>query len=513
MTSLKLINKDVNKLFFLFILLLLLRFVSIDKIPPAGFRDEVEKLYNGWLLKVNSGYTADNQYYPFYFNIQGSNTTGLWHYVFMFIPSSKPVSISTGRYLVALCGTLTIFLYILILQEVFQMPIFISIVCAIFFIFSPWHFLFSRWIQQGITVPLFFASFFYFWQIGIKTKRSYLFFLAGTSLGLLFYSYAVCKLLVPFILLVALIIYYEDLNFISYFYFFAGFLILGVPVIWENVFNFSTTSVRFKRISIFNTSHPFLIFLKNYMCHINPLNLFIYGDKNLRHSFPFMGMFNYFSFLPFLVGFYYLIRKKYKKYRFLLLLFFISPIAASLTNEGIPHYLRAILLLFIIQLIISLGVCKLFEWICKNGQIFFLTLYLIFIIGNLIFFFFNAFFLYPNKAKLYWDYYYFRKIIKTNFDFDKIYLNPKVVYGKYLIGYLFKIKNPEKLKELYSMDGKKIFILYSCNYLNSLPFYLKKNLTSCLRNSEFISMTISNKEIILSPIYTIIVENNNNKFF
>ena len=92
-----------------------------------------------------------------------------------------------------------------------------------------------------------------------------------------------------------------------------------------------------------------------------PLSIFWKGDSNLRHSVPFMGPLLLARIHFFFYGLFVIIKSP-TRWSFLLLWGMICGfVPASLTNEGIPHYLRAIPALFFVEMISCLGMYRFFS--------------------------------------------------------------------------------------------------------------------------------------------------------
>jgi hypothetical protein len=85
------------------------------------------------------------------------------------------------------------------------------------------------------------------------------------------------------------------------------------------------------------------VFLSNYFSHFSPAFLFIDGDPNIRHG-ALTGTL-YWVMLPFLLaGVVYLIISKPDRKVLIFIIFWIVafPLAASFTNDGVPHATRSL---------------------------------------------------------------------------------------------------------------------------------------------------------------------------
>lgn len=414
------------------------RILQLSGNPPGLFRDEVEKLYHAWTIWNCGGITLEGQIFPVFFRIEGATTSGIYHYFAApFVQGLFPTPF-LGRIIIALVGILTILAFITFIGRLLS-PVG-AILAGILFTFSPWHFLFSRWIQQGIFLPLFLMTFLLFTHAAL-TKKNYVYvFLSGISLGLTMYSYAIAVVLVPLIIVGMLLIISRKYDAGQWAVFFCGLALLTIPVIEQQLALASPEPSRFARISVFNSASPAIEFIRNYIQHISPYNLFIAGDANLRHSYPGLGMFHWYTVPFFFSGLVYLLinhRKIY--YRLILWILLISPVPASLTMEGIPHYLRAIPLLLMIEITIGLGFILFFLLIPRI-----LKSFTPLIAVNLVLFFFAAFYFYPRASAQYWDGKYFSqslseaRILQREHPYP-LYISSNILYRHYLYAYYSKL--------------------------------------------------------------------------
>src|SRR6185436_11153828 len=116
---------------------------------------------------------------------------------------------------------------------------------------------------------------------------------------------------------------------------------------------------RFNKISIFQPDKsPTQVaahFVSNYVRHLSPSFLLIHGDAELRHS-PGVGLLTGLEFLALVGGIAVLFRRRQKRDWFWLGWLALYPVAASLTQNGIPHALRCIVAIPAIQNIAAIGI-------------------------------------------------------------------------------------------------------------------------------------------------------------
>jgi len=123
------------------------------------------------------------------------------------------------------------------------------------------------------------------------------------------------------------------------------YFILSAPYIWA-IF---TVEMFFRKASILFTfangvnSETLSVFGTNYITHFGPDFLFIHGDPNLRHGAG-TGVI-YWVMLPFLAaGIVYSAITDRRRNVFYFILFWLAafPLAASLTDDGVPHAMRSL---------------------------------------------------------------------------------------------------------------------------------------------------------------------------
>ncbi len=98
------------------------------------------------------------------------------------------------------------------------------------------------------------------------------------------------------------------------------------------------------------------VFFKNYFSAFSTDFLFVHGDKNHRHSIEGQGMLFYTDIILIGFGIHFLFKNRSEPWSALiLLLFFLSPIPSSLTQDGDAHAARMFLYSLPLLLVISYG--------------------------------------------------------------------------------------------------------------------------------------------------------------
>jgi hypothetical protein len=103
-------------------------------------------------------------------------------------------------------------------------------------------------------------------------------------------------------------------------------------------------------------------FIRRYLIYFSPRNLFFDTGMNLGRISPEMGVFYSIFIIPFFFGIKYFTKLVSSKYlKLLLLLIIVSPIPAALTGDSF-YPLRALDLIWIFSLIISIGIFAIFNF-------------------------------------------------------------------------------------------------------------------------------------------------------
>lgn len=448
-----------------------LRFRDLGSNPPAVFRDEAEKGYSAWSLAKTGGYLYFEgqggmmelrfQKFPLFINVFGVYTSAIYQYSAIPFVGLFGLNEWTLRLPAALAGVLTVFLVFLLVFIRGKDP-FPALFVSFFLAVSPWHILFSRWALQGIFVPLLITSALILFFLGLE-KKSWLLIPSAFFFALAFYSYEVARLFAPLLLIPLVVIYRHPLwekrkwtiPAMSL------FLFISIPIFLYYITG--DRAARFSRLSIFNQGHGILhiifIFLSNYLKHYSPNFLFLYGDGELRHSFPGMGMMYLFEAPLLLYGLWLLVQKRAPFHLFLVAWFFIFPIPASLTGEGIPHGLRSIVALPMPQIICGIAVAalyrKMFDF--SRGAPFrkrIMTIVLMFLISlimliNVFQMAKNLFYKYPADSWLNWQYGLKQALEyahKENIKPEKVFLSGYIAYAPYLVMFYDRI-SPETLRD------------------------------------------------------------------
>ena len=321
------------------------RTYGLGGLPDGLYCDEAANGYDAYCI-LKTGKSTFGHDVPLFFNHHnGDYVEALYTYLSVPLVSLFGLTVFSTRLLAALAGTCTILTTSLLSRELFNRPV--GLITAFLVAFSPWNVVLSRVAFRGILLPLCITLSVYLFIRSLKNAK--LFPICGLVFGLTLHSYAVAKLLVPLLVLALALIYRETLIRLirqdrkALPHVFAGcflFLVFAVPV-----YHFSLLgpgNQRFTELSIFNDSQPVHLFLKNYLLHLSPDFLFFQGDPNSRHSIRDFGEL-LLVLMPFVfLGIGVAVHRRSQSHLLPPIFFFLGIIPPSVTNESLPHALRAI---------------------------------------------------------------------------------------------------------------------------------------------------------------------------
>ena len=469
-------NERSHKLRIIITLVLILflaayfRLRELDTNPPSVFRDEAEKGYTAWSLSRTGGYLYFEGYpdaaklafkkWPLFVNVLGVTTSATYQYATLPFMAVWGLNEWTLRLPAALAGILTVLLVYFLVRS-WTRDETAALLSVAFVAFSPWHVLFSRWALQGIFEPLFLTGGILLFHIGIKRKPYYLLF-SALIFSLAFYTYAPARIFVPLLLICLALIYRKELWEKRNISLAAAFLLLLIMIPTFLYYITGGRAARFERLSVFGAHNSFraiLIFLHNYIRHYDPGFLFTHGDGELRHSLLGMGQMYLFEAPLLLYGLWRLVRERTRFHTLLLCWFFLFPVAASLTREGIPHALRSIVALPMPQIVCGLAAASLYRKLRdyvskkdprKSRAVKLLVFLIVLVMGlNVLRMHNNLFLKYPSDSYRNWQYGLKQalNILKQEgAKPEQIFISGYITYAPYLVMFYEK-PDPRKLKE------------------------------------------------------------------
>ena len=372
----------MQKIYLVLIIILsaLLRLAYLASFPPSLNWDEVSLGYNAYSL-IKTGHDEWGKVLPTIFRAFGDYK--LPGYIYSAVPGIALLGLNetSVRLPSALAGIGLVVVTYLLTQKIF-LDRRISLLSSLLVAISPWGLFLSHVAVEANLGALFVA-------LGIcllvyrRASSGILF------LGLSAWTYNSARVFAPLFLLIYLVINRKSLTIKHL----TLSIVLLAPVFIQLLQ--PAGSARFQNIGLLDSgsiarleylrnswSSPFSRFvynrpvyftsqfLKNYLFHFNPNFLFIDGGSHYQFNIPHTGLL-YLITLPF---FYFgLSTLLTRPQKIVLLWLLLAPIPGSLTRDA-PHTLRAIIMLPLPMILISLGVVSLTKVRVVNLLLLFLLL-------------------------------------------------------------------------------------------------------------------------------------------
>ncbi len=343
-------------LFSILVLALFVRVYHLDSLPAGLYPDEATNGTDALLANETGDYKL------LYTNNYGREGLfiNLQALAVKYFGNTVPVL----KFWSVMFGTLAVLGIYLLAKELYARRLYASI-AAFFLATSYWAINFSRIGFRAIMVTFLLTFSFYFFFKGLRTNRLRDFLFAGLFLGTGIHTYVAFRLapLILIVLLPALFLTYE--RFLARYWkhalvFAFGAFIAAAPMFYDFYQNPDHFSSRTGAVSIFspdiNKGDFWGTFGKTFGLSLIKYNF--WGDQNWRHSYPPYPILDPVTGAFFLAGFLFVIwetvkllglrfREKLRDERlvrnwFLLSAFFVMLMPEFLTEEGLPHALRAI---------------------------------------------------------------------------------------------------------------------------------------------------------------------------
>ncbi len=356
---------EIEKIILILIIILagFLRLVSLTKVPSSFHHDELLSIYEAYSI-FKTGSDQWGNFLPLRFKAFGDWPPPLYFYFnvpFVLIFGLEEITVRLPS---AFLGILTVFLTYLLAKEIFKNKT-IAILASFFLSISPWHLQYSRLAWPAIMVPFLISLGLWLFFSGLNNQKNSRIYFAIFFISLSAWVYTPAQVFVPLFLFGLFIFYHKKVEKKVIFYSFIISLIVLFPLYFLSLIIHPEWQTRYNQISIFSLNQTgsvkLALFLYNYLSHISPYFLFIYGDSNLRHNPLGIGQLHFFEmFLLFFLIIYIITPQIFRKQKFshlpfLFYWFFIFPLPSSLTIENIPHATRTIVALPLVHLFSSLG--------------------------------------------------------------------------------------------------------------------------------------------------------------
>lgn len=377
----------------------MLRLFGLDRYPPALNWDEVSHGYNSYSI-LQTGKDEWGQTLPVVnFRAYGDYPLPLNLYVTMPFVAFLGLNAFSIRLPHAALGVLTILASYFLAYGITKRKD-VSLLTMFLVAIEPWYLFTSRFVaQSNLSVFLLTSAFAAFFN---RRKYKALLPISFIFMGLTLFSYHSTRIFTPMILIVALLIYKEELvagikeksrvwilSLVIIFIFFLPLpFILLMPEARARageVFLVDAGSIseiiEQRAISVFPESITRLVynrpvwfvqsFIENYKGYFSPSYLFINGGTNYQFSVPGMGLMYLVGMPFFYIGLFKVLSKalaRNKSYVMILSWLILAPIAASITKEQYA-VLRSTPMLPIPQLLTAVGVFFSIDWACRRFKL------------------------------------------------------------------------------------------------------------------------------------------------
>lgn len=362
-------KKSALILFGILIIASFFRLNQLKTTPPGLYSDEAVNGNNAAQAILEKDYKV---FYP-----ENNGREGLFmniQSVSMRIFGHEPWALRLPS---AIFGILTVLGMYFLGKELFSKQI--GLASSFLLAVSFWHINFSRIGFRAIMSPLFLIWGIYFLihafkNSGIKKKTSLFFaILGGVMYGLGFYSYIAYR--VTPILVLGIIAYFiarkwgeKNVLYVSGLFLLTTFMV-ALPIGLYFLDNPQDFMGRTSQISVFSAPNPIGYALENTIKTLGMFNFI--GDFNWRHNYAGHPQ----LFIPvgifFIAGLAYSVAGLFKnknRFEFLVILgmFILAFGPVIISNEGLPHALRAILMIPAVFLLSGIGFVKLYEYSKKH---------------------------------------------------------------------------------------------------------------------------------------------------
>ncbi|MDD4785281.1 MAG: hypothetical protein PHH12_02390 [Candidatus Shapirobacteria bacterium] len=532
-------NKLTNLVLYLIILVLIVvRFVYLDRFPVGTSHDEIEYVLSSKTYFL-SGVDLSNTAFPK--SIFQTKTDGIISFLppILLAPYFGLISLNqfTTRFPYVVINIITAISIYFLVKKLFKNKIF-SLISLIVFLANPWSFYLSRTASDTAFALLFYVLGILFILESSRKKLflSFLFFILG------FFSYHGAKLILIPLILVCLcyrffltkvkislktaLVFLMSIVLVFGIYFLGNrfypesinqsrsqdILFLNQKLIIPIVDTDRKASLEnpFKEIFINKITVSSKIFFQKYLTAFSPEILFFYGDNRATYRFGQHGLFFIVDFIFILIGLINLYKKYPNKAKFLILLVLISPLTTAISTVETSVINRSFLLLPILIIFSSFGIFTVHKFISTktNRFISFFILFsiLLFSFGKFLVFYFFQFPI-GGQENNFFSQHVIASYINRNKDNKIIVVDPQN-RALFLEAVFYSSKNQKDI--LRDFVEKQEYVMENVIFTNECPKEIENNKTYIMNRSMF--DCISKKENLKSiseekfggPLYFIV---------
>ena len=450
---------------------LFLRVFLWDFVPARLTVDEMSIGYNAYSI-LETGKDEWGRKFPLVFEAFGDFKLPL--YIYLSIPFIAGMGLTmTSVKMVSLISGLVFVISVYVISNQLFSKKRIAWIAGLLAGISPWAVHLSRQgLESNLALALFSAGLAVFLCSLSNKKKKWLMIVSGILLGLTFYAYVAYRMMVTLVVGLMVLYFWKNNKEIMR-KFLVGFVISILPLL-PSIFSDSGIA-RAKHVSIFtdpgivssvneNRSFCYLVnpklttvcrvlfnkpqeildrFVKNYVSFLSPEFLFLTGDINEYLGSPGYGEYFWFMLVFLLVGVFEWVKKRDSKYKFILGVGLVAPVAGAIA--GSAQMVRGSMLLLPLTLILGYGVNVVIEKVKKlKGSFVCFSVGLMAMGFFVMVYYVNYFVIYPTKydSAAYQMPLQVTEYLKENEgEFDLVYINDYFSDAHMAVAYFLKL-NP-----------------------------------------------------------------------
>ncbi len=341
--------------------------------PPGSYIDESSIAYNAWAV-ANHGVDEHGVALPLYFEAFGDFKNPVYVYMVAIFTRLFGMSVFVERLPAALCGMAACGFLCLAVRRVTASNIAAALLLLMAGL-TPWMTLESRVGFEVISMVMFLCLM--LWCLSeAAVDLSWRWYVGGgAAAAMAIFAYSTARLEVGL---------FAGAYFLAYIWplqkrwwaaippVVAGYSVLGLWMLGHP----GDLTARYDLISItknhgtganLSPSQFLPVFWDNYKTYISSTFLFVTGDANLRHNTQWGGMLLVVTGVMLIPGVLWIRAHWHNPVpRFALICVLLAPIAASLTDNGTPHSLRAVTMLPFLLFIAGCGIAGIAEFVATE---------------------------------------------------------------------------------------------------------------------------------------------------
>lgn len=473
-----------------------LRFYQLGSNPPSMTWDEVAWGYNAYALGTD-GHEEFGKFLPYQYLVSfGDYKPPVYAYLDVLPVKVFGLTPFAVRFPSAFLGVLTVLITFFLTKRIFyssDKKDTYGLLAAGVLALSPWHIMLSRAAFEANVATFFLVTGVWLFLAAMQDKRWYL-VLSAISFSLSLYTFNSARVAAPLLVLALGVIFFK--NLFKHWKQTILAVVVGVLLVAPLVPYLLSpdAALRYQEVNIFSDTSLIdhsnqaiandhnaswskvlnnrrvvygLAFLQHYFDDLRPDFLFIHGDNNPKFSIQDVGQMYLWDLPFFIIGFFYLFRKR-EGYWWVIPLWMAIGLVPAATSLPTPHALRSEAALPTFQMITALGIAGVLMFLITAVR---KKLYRQVVIG------FIALLLAMNV-------FYFQ------FEYYKQY--PVRFSGVWQYGYIglmqYLQQNGSKYKTIYDSGHLGRPYIYYLFYTKTQPSYFRKTAKVSRDNFGFVSV-------------------------